>query len=60
MRNSAAACEAEPGVPADVIYHAPKGQTIAGVARDHFRGDVHLQALSSGLNSVAEAIRLLC
>jgi hypothetical protein len=40
-------------VPADVIYHAPKGQTIAGVARDHFRGHVPLQALSGGLNLTA-------
>jgi hypothetical protein len=43
--------EAEPEVPAGVICHAPKGQTIAGVARDHFRGHVLLQALSSRLNS---------
>jgi hypothetical protein len=41
--------------PPALSCHAPKGQTIAGVACDHFRGHVHLQALSSRLNSIAAA-----
>jgi hypothetical protein len=43
----------EPRVPAGVIRHARKGQKTAGIARDRVGGDVHLQALSGGLSSIA-------
>jgi hypothetical protein len=42
--------------PPKLSYHALKGQTIAGVARDHFGGHVHLQALSSRLNSTINPV----